>query len=149
VAVRSGITFIVSYQCPQCGAALEGKTTQPEAWLRCPSCGRASQAPDHAIAPEAPVSRQLPDEEVLVIGPAPEPTPMTPVAVAAVPSSARSSEPGNPIRVAYAAALFVSVVLLVFSFLDQGMIGTSVFSVAAVIFLVLLARPDRTADRRR
>lgn len=75
---------------------------------------------------------------------------MTPVAVAApAPASASAStaarrgaaDPASPVRVALAAALFVAVVMLVFSFLDQSPIGLTVFSVASVVLLILLARP--------
>ena len=138
----SGITFIVSYQCPHCGAALEGRTARADAWLRCPGCGRASQPPDHAVTPEDRAPRLAPGEDVLVIGPEPEPRRMTPVGVVG-PAPRRSAEPGSPVRVAYAAGLFVAVVLLVFSFLDRSLTGTAAFSVAAAVFLVLLARPER------
>jgi hypothetical protein len=71
---------------------------------------------------------------------------MTPVAVAA-PGPRRSGEAADPRRVVYAAALFVVVVLLVFSFLEQSLLGTAVFSLGAAVFLAMLARPDRSQAR--
>ena len=81
--------------------------------------------------------------DVLVIGPETFPTPAT--TAPALPRARAPAEPGSPVRVAYAAALFAAVVLLVFSFLDQSLVGTAVFSIAAAVFLVLLARPERPA----
>lgn len=147
----AAITFVVSYRCPHCGAALEGRTARADAWLRCPGCSRASQPPDHAVTPEATrPPAAAPAEDLLVIGPEPEPAPMTPVAFALpAPIPVRPAEAASPARVALAAALFVAVVFLVFSFLDQSLTGTAVFSIAAFVFLVLLARPDGSRERPR
>src|SRR5262249_32662883 len=114
-----------------------------DAWLRCPGCGRASQPPDHAVTPEARAPRLAPGEDVLVIGPEPEPRRMTPVGVAG-PAPRRSAEPGSPGRGAHARGLFAAVVLPVFPFLAPSLTGTAAFSVAAAVFLVLLARPERS-----
>jgi hypothetical protein len=73
---------------------------------------------------------------------------MTPVAVVA-PEPRRAGEAADPRRVVYAAALFVVVVLLVFSFLEQSLLGTGVFSLAAAVFLAMLARPDGSQARHR
>jgi hypothetical protein len=90
----------------------------------------------------------------LVLGPEPDLPSMTPVAVAApvrVPAgSASPSAPGtgsvsapapNVVRVVYASALFVSVTMLLFSYLDRSVLGSSLFGASAVCFLVLLALP--------
>jgi hypothetical protein len=155
VAGKPLITFIVAYECPHCQAPLEGRTTRADAWMKCPKCGRASQPPDHAVNPldQPPVPR----DELLVIGPDPEPKPMTPVAVAtvtpapAVPDPASTlvetpapGSPASPWRVGYASLLFLSVTLLVFSVLEQSPVGMSVFSLGALLFFLLLAAPRRS-----
>ena len=65
--VEPEITFIVTYRCPSCHAALEARTGEAHTWLRCPECGRASLPPEHMRT--IPRVRPLPDEDILVIGP--------------------------------------------------------------------------------
>jgi hypothetical protein len=134
------ITFVVSYRCPHCQSALEGRTSRPAEWVRCPKCGRASEPPASGLTPE-PSPFAAPGEDVLVIGPDPHPTPMTPVATGAL---AASGEPGSALRVAFATGLFVTVTMLIFSFLDRSESGIAVFGASSFVFLLLLARPART-----
>jgi hypothetical protein len=145
--LASDISYIVSYRCPHCQAPLEGRAHRAGTWLRCPRCSRASLPPSSAlsVAPPAPIE---PGEDVLVIGPAPEPSPMTPVAVAtgrnANPTPALpGNPPASPLRVIYSASLFVSVTMLLFSYLDRSVLGSSVFSALAILFLVLLLVPSK------
>jgi hypothetical protein len=89
-----------------------------------------------------------PGEDVLVIGPDPDPRPMTPVGVMTPESPAPhqpapTPTPGSARRVALASGLFASVVLLVFSFLEQNTAGASTFSTLALVLLVLLALVSR------
>jgi hypothetical protein len=136
-----------------------GKAARRDVWLKCPKCGRASQPPDGAVTPETPASAPAPREDLIFIGPesepAPAPAPQTAAGPAPVPApapvgpapvvSARARrdepEPASPVRVAMAAGLFVAVVLLVFSILEQSMTAATVFSVAAGLLLVGLAVP--------
>lgn len=145
MARGSDITFVVSYKCPHCGVPLEGKSAQADAWLSCPSCGKASKPPDHAVTPEA--ARPVAGEDVLVIGPSsgPDPAPMTGRAARRDPFP--SADLGSPVRVAYAAGLFVTVALLVFAYLDQSDVGIAGFAGATAVFLVLLAWPTPTRER--
>jgi|GEM_PF-2956795 len=148
----SGIEFVVSYACPYCGVVLEGKVGRADAWLRCPGCGRASRPPDHAVSPEPPQPRPETAGDPLVIRGEPEPVPVTQEGVAAATAYPLDpdAEPTSPVRVAFAAALFVSIVLLVFAFLEQSRTAAACFAVAAVVFLLLLAQPDgRRPGRRR
>ena len=141
------ISYIASYPCPHCQAPLEGRAGRADSWLKCPRCGRASRPPRSAVT-----TRRMPDAPgpvELVLGPDPELPSMTPVAVAA-PGAASASGVGsgaapesapNVLRVVYASALFVSVTMLLFSYLDRSVLGTSLFGASAVCFLVLLALP--------
>ena len=145
MAEGSDISFVASYKCPHCGAWLEGKTARADAWLRCPGCGKASQAPDHAVTPTPAL---VAGADFLVNGPAAASDPTSPRHRRLFRRTPRQpSDPGSPFRVGYAAALFVAVVLLVFSFLDQSSTGVVGFSCAAAVFLVLLAWPVRTRER--
>ena len=145
--MASDISYIVSYRCPHCQAPLEGRAHRAGTWLRCPRCSRASLPPSSALSVVPPVPIE-PGEEVLVIGPAPEPSPMTPVSVAtgraANPTQALpGNPPASPLRVVYSASLFVSVTMLLFSYLDRSVLGSSVFSALAILFLVLLLVPSK------
>ena len=133
MAEGADVIFVASYKCPHCGAWLEGKTARADAWLRCPGCGKASQAPDLAVTPEP---------AIVAFDPA-----TTRRRRLFVRTPRQPMDPASPVRVAYAGALFVAVVLLVFSFLDQSATGVVGFSCAAAVFLVLLAWPVRTRER--
>jgi predicted RNA-binding Zn-ribbon protein involved in translation (DUF1610 family) len=134
------MTFLVSYDCPYCQSALMGRTARSDAWVRCPSCGRASEPPEHAVTLAPPA----PGEDVLVIGPDPDPRPMTPVAVADYRDARPARHPVSPLRVACSAALFVSVSMLLFAVLDGSTMGTAFFGAAAVVCIALLAVPARS-----
>lgn len=139
------LIFLVSFPCSHCKATLEGKADQPGAWIRCPSCGRASRAPDALVKrPPPPIA---PGEDIYRIEKAPEPKPMTPVAMAPVARKATESvpfvpggadEPAPAWRVACGTALFLSVMGLLFSFLEKSEVGIITSAVAAVITLGIL-----------
>jgi len=157
------ISFIASYPCPHCRATLEERPGGAGSWRRCPKCGRASRPPVHAVtARRAPAPATPQDRIDLVIGPEIELPAMTPVAVAAPPGPGRDPGPSptsirapaqpfdhltapapSTLRVVYASALFVSVTMLLFSFLDRSVLGTSLFGASAVLFFVILAMPAR------
>ena len=141
------LTFIVSFPCPHCKAPLESPADQPGVWIRCPKCGRAGRAPDALVRkPPAPLAL---GEDIHRIEPAPEPKPMTPVAVAPlvrddsrmVPlASFERREPAPLWKVACGAGLFVSVMALLFSFIEKSEVGIIGSGVGAVIMFVVLIR---------
>jgi hypothetical protein len=159
------ITFIVTYACAHCHAMLEARTGSSSGWLRCPNCGRASRPPDYSGAPPH-VPPPLGDD-VLVIGPEPDLRPMTPVGQAPVPPyprhaarmllqlheqavvparvppyprPRRSHYPGGR-RFAYAAALAISVALLLISALEGSYFASALIALYALVFLSRLAGP--------
>jgi hypothetical protein len=70
-----------------------------------------------------------------------------PVAAALSPSDERPDGPvTNYWRVLYASGLFVSVTMLLFSYLDRSVVGSSVFGALAVLCLILLVLPGRAED---
>src|SRR5262249_30142409 len=117
-------------------------------WLRCPKCGRASRPPADAVVARRPPPAIEPWEDVLVIRPDVELPAMTPVSVARPPGAATAPGPaavrGNVLRVVYATALFISVTLLLFAYLEGSVVGSSVFSALALLFFVPLALPPRS-----
>lgn len=148
MAAEAEITFLVSYDCPRCHAALEARTGRVVQWLRCPKCGRAGLPPDHSFRP---FRRELfpIDDSVLVIGPQTDPRPMTPVAVGAVQDGravfqgASPRRPGSVRRIVFASLLFISVTMLMFSALDQSGLGMTLFSALALASLIVIAIPAR------
>jgi hypothetical protein len=171
VAVHSDITFIVSYRCPRCGVALEARTGRSTSWLKCPKCKRASQPPEHV---SRPVIRDVftPSDDVLVItdnpyatataAPRVESRPyvsrpdITPPAMArpAAPIAPVSPNPVDPYagnepvslrRVVLTTLLFISVMMLLFSYLSQNPLGISIASASSLICLILLVVPTRSS----
>lgn len=143
MAGSADLLFIVSYRCPHCHAALEARTRDGRAssWLRCPRCGRGGLPPDEAVE-RLPFPR-APGEEVMVIPDYPEPRPLTPVAVSVPgdlddPGGHYAQPPPSVRRVVVGSALFVAVIMLVFSFLDESRIGTSFFGAVALALLLVL-----------
>jgi DNA-directed RNA polymerase subunit RPC12/RpoP len=65
---ESEITFIVEYRCPRCDAALEARSSQADAWLRCPRCGCAALPPAYMKTPRPQPHGPI-GPDVLVIGP--------------------------------------------------------------------------------
>jgi len=144
---ESELTFIVSFPCPSCKASLESPSDQPGAWIRCPKCGRAGRAPDALVRkPPPPLA---PGELFHRIEAAPEPKPMTPVAVAPVVRNDprfgpldmyEPHEPAPLWKVACGAGLFVSVMSLLFAFLEKSEVGIIGSGVVALIMFVALVR---------
>lgn len=142
----SSSSILVSYRCPGCQAALQGRgdRNRSDAWLRCPRCGRASQPPAPDLVPYEPPPGGLADETDNV--PPVELVPLSPGGVepaSLAAALARRSEapPVRDWRVLHASGLFVAVTMLVFSYLDSSVIGTSIFGVLAFLCLVLLVLP--------
>ena len=169
MAVHSDITFIISYRCPRCGVALEARTGRSTPWLKCPKCKRASQPPEHVSRP--PVRDIFtPSDDVLVIADNPYAT-MTPrvesrpyvsrpevipptVARPAAPIASVSPNPVDPYagnepvslrRVILTTLLFISVMMLLFSYLSQNPLGISIASASSLICLILLVVPTRSS----
>lgn len=167
MGAKPGTTAVVTYPCPGCQAALAVRADAPGGWSRCPRCGRASRPPAPAppparveeIAGEGHDFAGLPPVELVPQGSwfnaptsdtsqtAPDPaaaqaSPET-RALAAALARRREDAPGRDLRVLYASGLFVSVTMLLFSYLDSSVIGTSVFGASAFFCLVLLVLPGR------
>ena len=146
MSAEPDLLFLVAFDCLHCKAELSTPADRPGAWVRCPSCGRASRAPS-GVPRTKPVPLK-PDEDVFRIGPAPDPKPMTPVAFASVsvPHSPLLSvpggqdEPANLWRVACGGGLFLTVTGLLFALVEASELGILVFSIAAVFLLIVLIR---------
>lgn len=133
VQLQPEITFIVTYRCPRCDAALEARTRESHTWLRCPRCGRASLPPEHMRTPPPPVAL---DDDVLVIGSAPDDV--------AAPRAGRR-HPGGTRRISLAAGILISLTMLMISFVDGNTVNVGIFG---VVTLVLFAILGYTARRR-
>ncbi|MGE3819897.1 MAG: hypothetical protein AB7I30_10705 [Isosphaeraceae bacterium] len=154
---ESAITFLVSYRCGCCQTPLQAPVERSSAWLRCPLCGRGGLPPEQVLKKRSTFGPIMAGEEVMVIGPARELTAMTPVAVARGTAAehtpadfeptrsppGRDDRPGDGLRVAYASVLFIALTLLLFSYLDQSVIGTSITGAVALVALVLLLLKSR------
>lgn len=138
--LESEIAFVVAYRCECCGASLEAPASRATAWLKCPACGRGGLPPELAVKRAAPAAPLVAGEELLVIGPPPEPKPMTPVGIAEHDSDwpDRAPATGNALRVACASVLFVSLTLLLFAYLEQNHLAASVCGAVAVLALAFL-----------
>jgi len=144
------VEFLVSYTCSACLASLQAPAERPTAWLRCPVCGRGGLPPDDPLRKKPFKAGVGPGEDLLVIGPPPEPRGMTPVASTGVgrggswggpPADDPAGRPGRPgslLRVVSGTLLFVSLTLLLFSYLEKSVIGTSVFGTVALVSVALL-----------
>ena len=142
------LVFLMTFPCIHCKAELSSAPDQPGAWVRCPTCGRASRAPDSVVKRSFVPNKPGPD--VFRIDPAPDPKPMTPVAMAAL--SARrsflgldqvSQEPANPWRVACGAGLVLAVTGAIFSHIESSELGIVGFSMGSVILLIILIKTAR------
>lgn len=131
------MTFIVTYPCPRCHAALEARASESYTWLRCPRCGRAGLPPEHMRNPPEPPS---PDEDVLVIGPASG----DPEAMAGLPHPI-VAPPNNGWRVLLSIGFLISLTMLVLAFLDQNVVRLMIFGAVTVVLFAMLA----AARRRR
>ena len=147
------IRYVVSYACPHCRATLEGRSEHAGSWLRCPGCGRASRPPAEAlvVADRTPPPPLAEGEDALVIDAPPPLRAMTPVAVNRgddrddeTPGGVAEGTPTvNPWRVVLTTALFVSISMLLFAFLDRSPYGVPLFVTATVVCVVLLLIPRR------
>ena len=106
---------------------------QAYGWLRCPRCGRAGLPPEHMRVPRPPA----PGEDVLIIGPE------RPDRSARGRSSFR---PGSFRRIASATMLFLSLLIALFSLLEQDRIGAWVFTGIALVCLAFLVVPARPRE---
>lgn len=124
---------VVTYHCPACQAPLQAGRDRPEAWLRCPRCGRGGRPP----APPAVLDVETRTVEAAELAP----VELVPVGTLV---HRREAAPERDWRVLYASGLFVSTTLLIFSYLDSNVIGTSVLGTltfGCAVLLFLSARP--------
>jgi hypothetical protein len=136
--VDPDFVFIVTYSCPRCHASLEARASGPPTWLRCPTCGRASLPPEHTRRPPA----SFIDDDTLIIGnftTAAAPLPIRPRAMAPLPSSRAPKAPTA--RLLLGTGFFLTTFLFLFSLLESSGVRAAIFGLAAVVFLICLARP--------
>ena len=133
------ITFIVAYPCPRCQAALEVRSGQARDWVRCPKCGRPSLPPEHVRA--VPNLRAV-GEDVLIIGPDPDPGPNTrpfPPAHSAAPEV----WPFSPRSVLFGVGFIFTLILGVVSYIDPDWGNPVIYGALSLVFLVLWLFPPR------
>ena len=129
--------FIVNYSCPRCHAALEARASGPPTWLRCPGCGRASLPPEHMRAPRPPAG----EKEVLIgsFTTGSEALPIRPRPMARMPGAPGVKPPTG--RLVLGSGFFLTTFLFLFSLLEGHAVRSTLFGVAAAVFLLLLSRP--------
>ena len=148
------IAFVSEFPCRHCGTDLIGRLTRYTSWMRCPKCGRASLAPEVRIAPRSlyvPLPDDPPDD-LLVIGPAPELPPMTPVADSSEFSDEYDDDLGlisaiSVRRVVASTILFLSLTMLVLSILNQSTVGGPIFGTTSVVAILMLIWPTKSSQR--
>ncbi len=146
--VDPDFVFIVTYQCPRCHADLETRSSGPPAWLRCPSCGRASLPPEHN-RDHRPGS--IDAESVVISAPGGGASgaaalPPRPRSMAAMPSAPAPRAPAT--RLMLGSGFFLTTFLFVFSLLESNGLRAALFGVTAAVFLFLLSRPVGRDARR-
>lgn len=156
LATTLEIAFVSEFHCRHCGTALVGRSRAWSSWMRCPQCGRASLAPEIRIEP-SPRFVPLPDDppdDLLVIGPDPELSAMTPLAAAGPSEISGEDEDDLGLitavsvrRVVASTILFLSLTMLVLSVLDQSSLGSSLFGTIAMVAIVLLVWPSPSSRR--
>jgi hypothetical protein len=125
------ITYIMTYRCPRCHAALEARTSESHTWVRCPRCGRANLPPEHTYRPPREPSPL--GDDVLVIGPSPDfPGPSHAVASHPDPHS------GSARRITLAVGILVSLTLLAMAFIDKNMINVVIFGFSTIVLFLVL-----------
>ena len=115
----------------------------PPAWLRCPSCGRASLPPELTRRPPPPI-----DEQTFVIGQfttSADALPIRPRAMAPRPSTVAPKTPTA--RLLLGTGFFLTTFLFLFSLLEPSGPRATLFGIAAGVFLFLLARPIAPTSR--
>lgn len=131
--MATDISYIVSYHCPRCQAALEAGPRPTDSWLRCPKCGRPALPPAYSqFAAPAPAA----EGEVVFIGDFNRLSSIPP----AVPVTSAAA---STWRMVFLAGLLICASLLIFSLLDQDAIKASIFGIGALVCLGFLAIPRR------
>ena len=142
-AVETEFTFIVTYPCPRCHAALEAKTNTLHDWLRCPQCGRASLPPDHTRLPrpirdpKAKTNVEDADDDLFVIGPE--------AGRRAADPFRSVTRPGGVQRIILATGFLIALTLLFVSVLDRNGMGAILSGFAAIALFGFLLIAGRRA----
>jgi hypothetical protein len=139
--MRASSRFVVSYNCPHCGAALQAEDDGWDGWRRCPSCGLP------AVPPKTdPVLRR---NQAYDLEPRENADGQATAAVAPGPNG---SDPerlfiqttASPVvgtaRLIFKTGFILSLALLLISYLDQKSTSTVIFAILAVAFCLLLLR---------
>ena len=138
--MTADFVFIVNYECPRCHAALEDRSSGPPAWLRCPSCGRASLTPEHD---QNSKSSRIEQEGAVFVIPAHGPgfvgLPAGPRPMAGRPSAVPDRVLTT--RRLLGAGFFVAAIGCFFAVLEANGVVAAVAGVLSLIFLFLLSRP--------
>jgi hypothetical protein len=133
------ITFIVTYRCPSCQAALEARTSEAPGWLRCPKCGRASLPPDTVRMPRRDPASASPGEDILVIGPAIEFPGMEPGAGEAT----RAYPAGSVRRVVLTVGLLMSLMGFATAFFEGNFVNVAIFGAVVLSLGAILGFTTR------
>jgi hypothetical protein len=113
-------------------------TAQGSTWFRCPKCGRASLPPDDTALSRRERTKPDPLSGVFVTGPGDSPR-MTPGRPAT--AGRRAAGFGNVRQLVLVSGLFLALLILLVSLLDQNRISAFVFGFAALGFVGFLLLP--------
>jgi len=139
---QAEITFVVSYRCPNCQAALEARSSEvQQGWLRCPKCGRASLPPSTVRPSPAERALATPDEDLLVIGSTAEDPGMA--SDAADAATHRVYPAGAVRRVVMALLILFSVSGLLGAFLRRSPLSVAFFGLTSLILFAMVGSTTR------
>ena len=144
MTATSEIAYVCEFQCRHCATPLFGRSSRFTSWMLCPKCCRASLATETRVGP-TPRFVPLPDQpadDMLVIGPGPELTKMTPVEVAEFTEIDGVDDEERELglvaavsvrRVVASTMLFLSLLMTVVALLNQSEAGVPLFGSIAVL----------------
>jgi hypothetical protein len=140
--MRPASRFFVAYNCPHCGVAIEAEDDSWDGWRRCPACARPALPPkldpELRRRQEYDVDRQSNGErEPGTDGPE---DPIGSNSEGVLQIQRPASPVIGPARLIFKTGFFLSLALLLISYLDQRSMNTVIFGALAVIFFLLLLR---------
>jgi hypothetical protein len=165
--MSSGISYFVSYACPNCRRQLEARSTGYNGWLRCPICKWPALPPEIMVErretrrrtvqqgvnnailviPASLEGAQEPDAlETNTVGPPSHTTPARLIFTtlgADPPSRADEGSHTTPARLIFTTGFALSLFLVLVAYLDDRMGRMAVFAFLSVGFFWLLARSPR------
>jgi hypothetical protein len=131
--VATDITYLITYACPGCNAALQTTSDEADSWLRCPKCGQPSMPPDDY----ASSAQRTEGQDILYLG--------ADGSIRPPMTSARHARTAqiSGLRIALLLGLLMGVSGLVAGILGQAMVWASLGGLTTVLFLGLLAIPPK------